>query len=267
MAQGMTSKRSIIIFWALFLVPTLIIALAAFQLLSHEQERISRSAVQALRERAKTISETIHLTVETVQENLTQSLLDIDPAQLKKNLIEWEETNPLVRNVFVYKKGRNLEYPIRGMESTLEERRFISRYDSLFSGRIKFDFNEGPSMAESGIKGMADTYPDSNRYDALPQKQIKSSRQKLVDLSRVVQKEPALEQQAVLSSEPAQYFIKKSGWIPWFSENHLYLLGWVQRLENGPVYGMELELMTLLSRFTTIISSLSVVFIKPEFIP
>ncbi|MCK5350643.1 MAG: hypothetical protein KAJ25_14695, partial [Desulfobacula sp.] len=95
----MTSKRSIIIFWALFLVPTLIISGIAFRLLSHEQERINRSAIQALSERAKTISETIHITVEAVQENLTQSLLDIDQDKLKKTLLVWEETNPLVRNV------------------------------------------------------------------------------------------------------------------------------------------------------------------------
>ncbi|MBU2455968.1 MAG: hypothetical protein KJ668_21880, partial [Proteobacteria bacterium] len=129
----MTSKRSIIIFWALVLVPTLIMAMVAFKLLSHEQERISQSAIHALSERAKTISETIHLTIEAVQENLQQSLLDIDPDQLKKNLMEWEATNPLVRNVFVYKMDKRLEYPVRGMESTLEERQFISRYDALFS--------------------------------------------------------------------------------------------------------------------------------------
>ncbi|MCP4671771.1 MAG: HAMP domain-containing histidine kinase, partial [Desulfobacula sp.] len=37
-------------------------------------------------------------------------------------------------------------------------------------------------------------------------------------------------------------------WIPWFSENRLHLLGWVQKLEKGAVYGIELELMSLLSR-------------------
>ncbi|WP_299982142.1 cell wall metabolism sensor histidine kinase WalK [Desulfobacula sp.] len=227
----MTSKRSIIIFWALFLVPTLIITGIAFQLLSHEQERINRSAIQALSERAKTISETIHITVEAVQENLTQSLLDIDQDNLQKTLLVWEETNPLVRNVFIYQKNRELEYPVRGMESTLEERRFISRYDSLFSGRMKFDFNEDLSRDELKIKGVTE-----------------SSRQKLVALSRVVQKAPVLEQQAFPSAEPEQQFIEKSGWIPWFSENRLHILGWVQKYQNGPVYGIELELMALLSR-------------------
>ena len=227
----MTSKRSIIIFWALFLVPTLIISGIAFRLLSHEQERINRAAIQALSERAKTISETIHITVEAVQENLTQSLLDIDQDNLQKTLLVWEETNPLVRNVFIYQKDRELEYPVRGMESTLEERRFITRYDSLFSGRMKFDFNEDLSKDESKTKGVTE-----------------SSRQKLVALSRVVQKAPVSDQQALFPAESEQSFIEKSGWIPWFSENRLHILGWVQKIENGPVYGIELELMALLSR-------------------
>ncbi|MBC8441041.1 MAG: HAMP domain-containing histidine kinase [Deltaproteobacteria bacterium] len=253
----MTSKRSIIIFWALFLVPTLIMAIIAFKLLSHEQDRISQSALHALSERAKTISETIHLTVEAVQENLTQSLLVIDQDDLKKNLIKWEETNPLVRNVFVYKKDQNLEYPIRGLESTPEERLFIARYDSLFSGRIKFDFNEDPLRDESKIKGAEDSYSGSSRYDSAPTKQIESSRQKLVALSRVAQKAPALEQQAIFLEAKDQEFLEKSGWIPWFSENSLYILGWVQKFKDGPVYGVELEIMTLLSRLVVDFPELS----------
>ena len=244
----MTSKRSIIIFWALFLVPTLIIAGIAFRLLAHEQDRINRSAIRVLSERVKNISETIHLTVEAVQENLTQSLLGIDQDNLQKTLVEWEETNPLVRNVFIYKNPRDLEYPVRGMESTLEERRFIFRYDSLFSGRMKFDFNEDPSKDESKIKGTAASYSGSRTDDSVLKKPTKSSRQKLVALARVAQKAPGSEQQAFFSGEPAQVLIEKAGWIPWFSENRLCILGWVQKYENGPVYGIELELMALLSR-------------------
>jgi signal transduction histidine kinase len=47
---------------------------------------------------------------------------------------------------------------------------------------------------------------------------------------------------------PGKTMHEKNGWIPWFSENRLFLLGWAQQQDNGPVYGVELELMTLLSR-------------------
>ena len=253
----MTSKRSIIIFWALFLVPTFIIAGIAARLLSHEQDRINRSAIHALSERANAISDTIHLTVEAVQENLTQSLLDIDQKNLQKTLLVWEETNPLVRNIFIYKKDRILEYPVRGMESTLEERRFISRYDSLFSGRMKFDFNADSLKDELKAASLAGSSLDSLQYSSAIKKQTKSSRQKLFALSRVVSKAPALEQQISFFDKPAQQLMEKSGWIPWFSENRLCILGWVQKYENGPIYGIELELMALLSRLVADFPELS----------
>jgi signal transduction histidine kinase len=254
----MTSKRSIIIFWALILVPTLIMAIAAVRLLSHEQDRISRSAMDSLSQRAQTISETIHFTVEAVQENLTRSLLALDPDTLAKNLIQWEETNPLVRNVFIYKKDQALEYPLKGMESTAEERRFISRYDQFFSGRLKFDFNNDILKEESQQKGVAESSQVSGRYEIAPKKQAESSRQKLVALSKVAQKEPVSQQDAASSSKKLKHrFTEKSGWIPWFSENRLCILGWVQKYENGPVYGIELELMTLLSRLVVDFPKLS----------
>ncbi|MBT4875620.1 MAG: HAMP domain-containing histidine kinase [Desulfobacula sp.] len=253
----MTSKKSIIIFWALFLVPTLVIASIAFKLLSHEQERISKSALDALSERATIISETIHLTIQAVQDNLTQSLLVLDQGKLKKKLIEWEETNPLVRNVFVYKKDKNLEYPLRGLESTLEQRLFIARYEALFSGRTKFDFNENPLRDEPKIRGVADSYSSSGKNDSLTKQQTLSSRQKLVALSRVKQKAPDLDGQTIFSEAKEKQYIKRSGWIQWFSENNLYILGWVQKFKNGPVYGVELELMTLLSRLVVDFPKLS----------
>ncbi len=36
-------------------------------------------------------------------------------------------------------------------------------------------------------------------------------------------------QEAMKADRTDQKYIDKKGWIPWFSENHLFLLGWVQR--------------------------------------
>jgi len=247
----MKTKRSIIVFWALFLMPTLIITGIAFKLLSHEQERINQSAINALSQRAEAISQTIHITIETIQDNLKQSLFDIDENDLVTTLLRWEGTNPLVRNVFIY-KNQDLEYPVKGMESTLEERRFITRYDALFLGRVKFDFNIAPEKISAKelqkLKGLPSSYPDSVEYDAVEKKQTISSRQNLVALSKAVQKIPGSAQQDLAFKGPEQKLINKSGWIPWFSENRLHILGWVQKIEKRPVYGIELELMTLLSR-------------------
>ncbi len=251
----MKSRRSIIIFWALFLMPTLIIAGIALKLLSHEQERINQSAIDALSQRAEAVSQTIHITIEDVLENLKQSLLAIEQEKLETTLLIWEETNPLVRNIFIY-SNQTLKYPAKGMESTLEERRFIARYDPLFSGRVKFDFNTAPAKDFSTVsakelqklKGVRTSYPEAAQYDAISKAPTISSRQKLVALSKVVQKASVPEQENSGLNALKQQTVNKSGWIPWFSENRLHILGWVKKVEKGPIYGIELELMTLLSR-------------------
>ena len=48
-----------------------------------------------------------------------------------------------------------------------------------------------------------------------------------------------------------------TGWIPWYVENQLYILGWVRNPESGMVYGVELEMMTLLSRLLALFPPLS----------
>lgn len=249
MIKGLTNKRSIVLFWALFLVPTFLVAGIAFKLLSHEQERINTSALRVFSERAKIISETIHFTVETVQENLTRSLMMIDPAQLQSRLLEWEKTNPLVRNIFIYRKDKGLDYPVKGMASTFEERQFIVRYDAFFSGRTAFDFDKNPSTAESMTNRSASPASDTKKSgDDSLKKLSQPSRQALVDLSRVEPRDMPSLSQAGSSAGTGSLTFKKSGWIPWFSENRLYLLGWVQGAEKGLTYGIELEWMTLLSR-------------------
>ena len=236
----MTTKRSIILFWVLFLVPTLIMAGAAARLLSHEQERINQSRLMALTDRADTIAQTIHLTIETIKDNLTQALIRIPGNTLKPILLKWEETNPLVRNVFVYKPGVALSYPAKGMASTPEERRFMARFDALFSGRVPFDGGETKDPGESAGSALAKQSDKTSSY---------SSRKQLVELSKAVTQAP---QTAMESQQPQAVTDNsggaKSGWLPWFSENRLHLLIWVQTSDSGPIYGLELELMTLLSR-------------------
>ncbi|MCP4021767.1 MAG: HAMP domain-containing histidine kinase, partial [Desulfobacteraceae bacterium] len=75
----------------------------------------------------------------------------------------------------------------------------------------------------------------------------KSARQKLIELARPQQKAaPMTEHEDSIKNSSSHE--KKSGWIPWFSENTLFLLGWVENTQTQVVYGVELELAALLSR-------------------
>ena len=264
----MTSKRTIFLFWALFLVPTLIVAALALRLLLHEQERLNRSALLSLSQQAQTVADAIHVTVQAVQDNMGISLLQLSPAHRLEQLKSWEASNPLVRNVFIKYKNKKLTYPEPGMASTPEERRFIARYEALFSDRLPFDFNDMMSKNEVGIPMSPGTLPpEDSDYKGTSSGKMKTTpgaednnlqqrpaaRKNLLALSRSPQ--PAMSQQkmATMPGEiapvsPGKAMEKKTGWIPWFSGNRLFILGWAQQQNNGPVFGVELELMTLLSR-------------------
>jgi signal transduction histidine kinase len=228
-------KSSIIFYWLLILIPALIMSLSAFNLLSHEQERLNNMAVASAHDRARTIGETLQVTVEAVEDELTDALHGIAQESLEEILLAWEENNPLVRNVFVWDEGTGLRYPQKGIASTSEERRFILRYDGLFSGRIPWAAKRGGDTDEKKSRGL---FQDVSK--------LKASREALVNIAK------GREVSSYDSNVNAEKEITKTGnWIPWFAENRLYILGWVKNSVNGPVYGVELELMTLLSRLIT----------------
>jgi len=236
-------KRSVLTYWLLMLLPTIFICLAAARLLVHEQERITRLGQASRTERLRNIAETLQITVDAVEVELQQALYGIQEDRLATDLLEWEATNPLIRNVFVWREGAVLEYPLPGLASTAEERQFMERFDGLFSGRISFSSNE--TSDESGREDdMEDAAVSSSLKTTVAEKMV-SSRQALVDLVRIS------EQAAAPDAGTAVGLAREGGWIPWFVENRLYILGWVKADADGPVYGVELELMSLLSRLIT----------------
>lgn len=224
----MKSRRSTLLFWILLLVSAVIVSIYAFKLLLHEQERINNSAEALLIDRAQAIAQDIHFIVEEVEQSLSKAMLDIDSDNLEPTLLLWEETNPLVRNVFIWKEKTLLKYPVQGMASTLEERQFVNRFDSFFSGERSFISDKDSAFSESAF-------------------QQQSSKQTLYDLARG---KTQTSLPAVRSAERAlsDSFIPESGWIPWFAQDQLFILGWVKQKENGPIFGIELELVSLLSR-------------------
>lgn len=232
------SKRTIILYWLLLLVPTLVISLAAFRLLHHEQERITEQTRNAVQDRLRIIADNLQIDVSSVEEELIDSLQQIPSTNLTETLLAWQRKNPLVRNVFVWNSRLGLQYPPSNQATTGEERRFVNRYEALFSGRITWQYATGETTSEA-----------PSREGFLQQvEKMMGKRRELVSLARgrsKISKPMAEERDSTL----------QSGWIPWYAENQLYLLGWVQKDPNGPVYGMEMELMTLLSRLLTALPS------------
>ena len=238
----MTSRRAIIIFWTLLLVPALVLAGSAFRLLTLEQDRIRKSNITTLEGQARQVALTLDQAVSSIQANLTRSLLDIHskgirPALIEKRLLAWEESNPLIRNVFIFHSPKGLIYPEQSRAATNEERQFISRFAPLMTGRIGFDFNR-PAGRETRASTPAPAKTNS----------LYSLSRQSVPLAR---KSEALSAGGNQAASAKGTGTARSGWVPWFSENQLYILGWVQPEPEGVIFGLELEMITLLSRLVT----------------
>lgn len=235
----MISRRSIIIFWTLLLVPALVLAGSAFRQLSFEQDRIRRAGITALEDQARLVAENLDQAMAFIQANLTRSLLDINAKDLStqalgERLLAWEKANPLIRNVFIFHPRKGLLYPRRSRAATREERQFIKRFTPLMTGEISFDFNR-PADREN--KTVAAKAARSGSLYALSRQSVPAISEEKDTVTATVPKTAAA--------------LGKSGWIPWFSDNQLYVLGWVQPEPVGMIYGIELEMMALLSRLVT----------------
>jgi len=200
---------------ALLVGATLAIGALAFSLLRREESRLAAEAQKALQARAQSLADDVLLAVQGVQDELLNRLAALRGEDLRRRLPDWEKGNPLVRNVFVWRRAtRRMEYPDPAAPATAEEKRFVQRYGHLFAERLE------PLLRAGAVEGAP--APASPR----------------MELQRAAQ---ALRAE----SAPAA---GRRGWIPWFEGDQLYLLGWVE--QGDVVCGVEVETMTLLSRLT-----------------
>lgn len=246
------TTRAIFIYWLLLLLPTAFISTAAYKLLRHEQARINQEARLSARDRVQAIGDTLQFTVAAVEDELTTTLKAIPANSLIDTLSLWESQNPLIRSAFIWDPVRGLIKPEPGTTATADERHFMARYDALISGRVSW---EAAAMDASLPSTSADTAQTTASRSQTPAdgrqsppliqsyRRFQSGRQKLMEMAR---EQPAESAREILAADRKKQ--SQSGWIPWFSDNSLYLLGWVRPTPDGIIYGVDLEVMTLLSR-------------------
>ena len=246
-------KRSVVIYWLLIIVPTLGFSAAAFKLLLTESRRIQAVVGEAASISAQSVSDSIQLTMDAVAEELLKSLKRIPPHRLEDTLLTWEQNNPLVRHAFIWHADRGLILPSPSDPSTVATQQFIGRYQALFASRQPWEVRLPRFTAESSRPdGLADapavqapstaTAPmEESRYD-----RIKAPKKELLVLVRKPSRQsaPMPPRQPPPESFPGH-------WMPWFAENRLNILAWVTPDAGKTVYGVEVELMALLSRLLT----------------
>jgi signal transduction histidine kinase len=216
-------KRShwIIGAWLLLLIPTLLIGALALRLLRNEQNLLAESTLNATRQQAATIAESLDLAVAEVKDSLLDSLRELPSDDLEQRLENWRLGNPLVRNVFI-RTEEGLILPDPKSPPSAEASAFVTRYQALFTGRIPWQ------------KPQPDG-PQNKPSSSLKNKSAYSPRRELLQLAQQSNQEPSITRGI-------------SGWLPWFWEDRLYLLGWQEDAVSGLRYGLEIEMMALLSR-------------------
>jgi signal transduction histidine kinase len=232
-------KQAILLCWLLLLASTLAISAAVFRLLLHEQDRIRQQERSSTLDRLRAMADNMQLAVASVEDELINGLKHIPQRDLENALLTWQRGNPLIRNVFVWDPNQGLVYPSVKNPSTREERRFIIRFEGLFSGRVPWA--DTPETMPGGVnRPVPEARPASSFFTDV--QNLRSTSKEMVRQASL----PATVDGSTMASNAT-----RSGWIPWYSENQLHLLGWVQMGSQGSVYGLELEFMTLLSRLVS----------------
>lgn len=169
------------------------------------------------------VAEQVALAIETAQDELFVVLKHLSSTELEEDLQTLERSNPLVRNVFIVAVGEQVLLPDESLPLTGEQRGFLLRYKTLFSDAAAW---ETPSEDPA-------TQPVSSSASS----RVRSVMKRSLDVE---------------FSQPEDAV--RSGWIPWFWENRMGLLGWVQLEAGGTRYGAELEMVSLISALLPVLS-------------
>ena len=220
---------ALILYLLLLLVPALVVGGVAITLLGREQQRIGQAVAEAQSRRAETIADELALAVIEAERRLIEQLRAFPADGLEDALADWERQNPLVRNVFVWEPPNRLLLPNPSSPATDEQRRFVQRYESLFSG--------GSTWGEGQVDPSESALTTSSGRSPSPRRQLSDMIVRSVKSAAVKGND---------SRAPSSRW--HGGWVPWFSENSLCLLGWVADPESGQKRGVEMEMAALLAQ-------------------
>ncbi len=226
----------IILAWFLLLIPTLLLGFGALRLLRNEEARLVDRNRAAAFDRVSVIAANIDLSVAEVEDALQETLRSLPQDDLTGRLTVWRQENPLVRNVFVWQAGEGLQFPDPRHPASDEEAAFVRRYQAFFT-------NPGAWQEPPREKGLA---PPSVSTVLAERRELRQLAQQAPSAATVG--ESAAVDSTRSASAPASAQSGRSGWRSWYADNRLHLLGWFAPAGSPRRYGVEVEMMALLSR-------------------
>lgn len=130
-------------FAVLVLLAALALGGAAIYLLKGESQRFQQAFEKELAFNAGQLADRLGQMVQAEQAALSQLLLTIDADRPVAWLKAARDSNPMIRNVFVWDPNLGLVYPDPGMPSTEENHMFISRFGNFFREAAWLDYAVG----------------------------------------------------------------------------------------------------------------------------
>ena len=241
----MNKPKLIILAWLLLLVPTLLLGVGALQLLQSEEQRLLNSAATAATDRTEAIAGNIDLAVAEVQAGLLETLIQLPQKNLLVQLDNWKRENPLIRNGFVWQQGKGLIVPNPEQPASDEELAFVRRYLPLFTNQSNWQPPASDQQIKTLTSSPARTILAERRGLRQLAKQAPSVKIQTDSYSSSIAPATAAVQAEI---EPTPIKDGKSAWRSWYSEDQLHLLGWFSPATSDQRYGIEVEMVALLSR-------------------
>ncbi|SHI89988.1 Histidine kinase-, DNA gyrase B-, and HSP90-like ATPase [Malonomonas rubra DSM 5091] len=239
----MRKSKLIILAWLLLLVPTLLLGVGALRLLQSEEARLQSSQQAAATDRVTAIAGNIDLAIAEVKDGLQATLQQMPQQQLASQLHRWKRENPLVRNVFIWQQGRGLLLPDPERPASDEEAAFIRRFLPLFADQSSW---QAPEPDQQKLPAENNVLAERRELRLLAQRAPAPAKVAESYSSDIASSAPMMAETEI-AEEPAQ----KQGethWRSWYADDQLHLLGWFTPVNEQQRYGVEVEMMALLSR-------------------
>jgi len=267
----LTTPRRITLYWLLLLVPTLAVGVGALVLLHREQTRLrdSTTAVEsaaraAVEARAVIVAENAALLVAEIQRSLLDGLGELPTPGIDSALSAFEQAHPYARTTFLCRSDGTLLRPT-GAE-------YERRFSLLLTSQRPWNVSEATKEAERAEQDEALSMAQKRVFMNRSQRQaVDEEVRKVVEASQsslyAGRAPPAPTADATASPasrersgaplltrpEPAPANRDRAGWVPWFADNALFVLGWLQPGGAGVVRGVELDLPALVDGLRSVL--------------